>query len=116
MAYIFPDIVNVEPISEQEEKAWEYTETLASPGNGVSIIIPAGCNNISVTLWCDAASSGKVQTSNSLLGTVKAGTSEVWVDWTLGTVSTTSQDSCVPVTAIRHVNVSGTTKIEVRMQ
>ena len=38
------------------------------------------------------------------------------VDWALGTVNTTTQDSCTPVTALRQVNVSGESKLEVRAQ
>jgi hypothetical protein len=114
MAYINMNIANVKDISEANEEAWEIEEELSSAGNGKSVIIPAGCVQIAVTLEVTAGE-GKVQASTSLLSDVKADTA-VWVDWPSGNVTVNTQQASVPVTALRQVNVSGTTKIILRAQ
>lgn len=99
---------------ETNELGWEYSETLASPGNGKSVLLPNGCNGLSLTLSVTAGS-GKIQTTTDLLENIHSGTA-VWVDWLVGTVTVTTQDYCKPVSAIRQVNVSGTTKLMLRAQ
>ena len=94
--------------------AWEYEDTLSSAIDGSSVIVPENIKNLSVTLQISAGS-GKVQTTTSKLEDV-LNNNAVWVDWDNGVVTSTTQDSCVPITAIRQVNVSGTTKLLVRAQ
>lgn len=98
--------------SEKLELGWEYEETLSSPGNGVWIKNPNGILGSAVTLEISGGS-GKVQATTSLMSKVDADLA-VGVDWAQGVVTGTIQDYVIPVTAIRQVNVSGTTKITVR--
>jgi hypothetical protein len=95
--------------------AFEYDETLDAPGNGKYILIPANIKGVSVTLGLDAASTGKVQASTSTIYDIKDDNA-IWVDWDYGIVSSTSQDYMLPATAIRQVNLSGSTKLELRAQ
>lgn len=97
-------------------KGWEYQDVLSTASNGDTVIIPENIKNISATLEITSGS-GKIQTTTSLLNDVINNPgSVVWVDWDMGVISTTEQDSCLPVTAIRQVNVSGTTKMILRAQ
>jgi len=115
MGSIYPSKVRANNINdEQDQFAFEYSETLSSPGNGTWIEFPNGVDGASVELVISSGT-GKVQATSDSLSRVQAGSAE-GVDWDLGVVSGTTQDYCAPVTAIRAVNVSGTIKINVRMQ
>lgn len=94
--------------------AYEFNETLASPGNGASVILPANIRGVSVTLGVTAGS-GKVQATTSTIFEVKNDTA-LWIDWDYGVVSANSQDFMLPATAVRQINISGTTKLELRAQ
>ena len=100
--------------AESDEFSFEHSDQLTSPGNGPWVLIPNGIDNIAVTLSISAGS-GKVQITNDLDATVRTG-APVAVDWPLGGVSGTVEDSCKPVTAIRQVNYSGTTTLSMRAQ
>ena len=96
--------------------AFEYSETLVAPGNGTSILVPAGVATVSVQVDFSNNGTGKVQTTVSSVAIVKAGTA-IWGDWDAGTVSTHYEDVCVPVTAVRLVQVgTGSATISVRAQ
>lgn len=99
---------------EHNEIAWHYEEELTSPGAGHAILFPTGIENIAVTLT-PSGGSGKVQATTSSIERIKEGLA-IWVDWDAGTVTASTQDYCSPVTAIRQVNVSGDTLLEVRAQ
>jgi len=96
-------------------RAYEYEDTITGgAANGDTVIIPVNIKSIQATLII-AAGSGKIQTTTSSVAKVIAGT-ETWVDWDLGVITSTDQDSCMPVTAIRQVNASGTTTMQLRAQ
>ena len=99
---------------EQDQKSWYYQETLTSPGNGKWILKPNGTDGIGVTLVISSGV-GKVQATTDSIDNIIADTATA-VDWDLGTVSGTNQDSCVQLTAVRQVNISGTTIIKVVAQ
>ena len=94
--------------------AWEYKDELTAPANGDSVIIPTTVKSVAVTLEVSAGT-GKVQATTSLLSEVENDTA-VWVDWDAGEVAVTTQDGVAPVTAIRQVNATGTTRFIVRAQ
>ena len=99
-----------------DDIGYQYdTGSIIESGNGDSIIIPDNISEIAVTLYIDSGE-GKVQTTTNLIIDVISGTGIIWVDWDAGSVTSTTQDSCVPVTAIRMVNTSGTTRLLVRTQ
>ena len=85
----------------------EFSESLSSPGNGDSVLIPRGAQSILISLKITSGE-GKVQYSNSSIASVKADTAE-WTDWDAGSVTSDTDDVLYPVTAIRVVNTSGTT-------
>jgi hypothetical protein len=115
MAVAYMTSVNISNYNTKlDDIGWEYNDTLATPGNGSSVINPDNVKIISVTLQITAGQ-GKVQATTSLLSDVLADTA-VWVDWDAGNVTATTQDTANPVTAIRQVNTSGTTKMMVRAQ
>lgn len=99
---------------EKATNAWEYKETLSVAGNGVSVLLPPDLDDVTVTLEVSAGS-GKVQATTSTVADVKSDVA-VWVDWTAGTVTQTTQDYCKPPTALRMVNVSGVTTLHLRAQ
>ena len=98
-----------------KNNAWEYDDQLSSPGNGNTVIVPAGVTVISVTLGITTGS-GKIQTTTNLLDDVISNTGIVWQDWDDGVVTDNTQDYTSAVTAIRQVNVSGTSRMMLRGQ
>ena len=91
------------------QRRFEFNESKAAAGNGNTIVIPPNIKGIAVTLEITAGN-GKVQATTSSLADVLAG-AEVWVDWSKGAITATAQDYVMPCTALRLVNISGTTKI-----
>jgi len=92
--------------SENIEKSWYYKETKSSPGNGQWILKPNG--TIAMGLMLAVTGSGKVQATNSSIDEIEAGT-EIAFDWPQGIVIINTVDEVTQVTAIRQVNISGTT-------
>ena len=99
---------------EGNERVSEYKEILTSPGAGDYILVPAGVNQIAACLSFTAGS-GRLETTVSKKADVIADTA-IWVAWPHGDVSVDTQDVCSPVAAIRQVNVSGISKMELRAQ
>lgn len=96
--------------------AWEYDSgDVSSSGNGDAVIIPIGVKQIVVSLEIDTGE-GKIQTTTNKVTDVISDTDVVWVDWDDGSVTSTTQDSCSPVTAIRMINTLGTTRMMLRAQ
>lgn len=95
---------------------FDYTEELSAPSNGDTIIVPGNVIGISVALEVTGGS-GKVQASITPVDEIIANESNtIWIDWDSGTVTATTQDRCAPVSALRQVNASGTTKLTLRAQ
>ena len=99
-----------------DAQGFEYEETLSSAVNGAAVIIPDSVKNISVTLVITGGGSGKMQSTTNKLADVISDTGVVWVDWDAGVIAATAQDAMLPATAIRMVNVSGTTRVLIRAQ
>lgn len=85
----------------------EFSLTLSAPGNSDSILTPRGVQSVLVTL-STSGGEGKVQYTMSSVAEVKADTAN-WIDWDAGSVTSDTDDVLYPVTAIRMVNVSGST-------
>lgn len=117
MAIVYMTSVNVSTYDSQIKNiAYEYdTGDKAVAGNGDTIIVPNNIDHLNVTLEITAGS-GKVQSTNNKLADVISDTDVVWVDWLLGTITSTAEDSCTPPTALRMVNATGTTRMLVRGQ
>lgn len=92
---------------------WEYDETLTSVGAGATIIIPVDAKTLVVTLKANSAS-GFIETTTNTLADVRSDTDIVWSIWDNGLVSTIIQDVASAVTAIRHQNTFGTTRMMLR--
>jgi len=108
---VFPTETRAKNNDENEQKAWEYTETLTETGNGEWVLTQNGIENIGVTLKVTAGS-GKIQHTHSTKEEIAAGT-ETAIDWEDGVVtSSTASTFFNSVRAIRQVNTSGTTKLE----
>ena len=115
MAIKYMTTVNIAGYGAEKDKlGWEYADSLNSASNGDTVIIPDNVRFVSVALLITAGS-GYVEATISKLADVLAGTG-VWVVWDKGTITSSAQDSCIPVTALRQVNVSGTTKLQLRAQ
>ena len=100
----------------QEGFAHELQIDLAAAGNSAAVIIPQGVRQVAVQVDFATSGTGKVQASIDPVSVIKTGT-PTWVDWDAGTVAVATQSSCVPVTAIRAVQVhSGTMKMTIRAQ
>lgn len=95
--------------------SFEYEDVITGgAANGVSVLVPNNIKSIQTTLIISAGS-GKIQTTTSSVAKVIAGTA-TWFDWIKGVIAATDQDSCKPVAAIRQVNISGTTTMQLRTQ
>ena len=108
------DIAPVLDISARDIFAWEGLEILEAPGEGAWFIIPAGCNSIQMTL-IPTNGSGKLQTTTDKVNEIKYGNPSA-IDWPSGVITDPKQDYCLPVSAIRQINISGTTKFTMRVQ
>jgi len=93
-------------------KGWEYdTGDLSVSGSGDIIIMPVTSNIKNVTLEITAGE-GYIQTTKTSLANVLSGTDVIWDTWTLGSVTSTVEDSYDGrATAMKMVNVSGTTRM-----
>jgi len=91
-------------------RAWDYkSDALAAPGDGDAVLIPPGSLDVQVTL-IPTAGSGKIQATYDPYADVLADPDAVnWVDWDAGVVAAITQDSVKGPSAIRQVNVSGST-------
>ena len=90
-------------------------EVLDSPGNGEWILIPYNRNGqreAAVTLSGTASWSGRVEGTNSPVSDVRDDTA-VAVAWPDGTVNAATNRILFTFTAIRQVNITGTTRLEV---
>lgn len=108
---------NMKKVSVQGEShkhAWEFKEILSSSGNGEWVLIPAGVEGVSETLKI-AAGEGKIQRTTSPIADIE-NSIEVAIDWDKGSIVATDTDVSYPSTAIRQVNVSGTTTLLLRAQ
>jgi len=93
--------------------SWDYKDTLSSSGNGNAVIIPPGVDSVQVALM-PTAGSGKIQATLDKYEDVIDDPDAVdWVDWPSGVIAIGTQDSVNPPTAVRQVNVTGTTKMNV---
>jgi len=113
---VYPAEVRADLDDEIPEKAWEYTEEIAAGQNGKWLEFPNGCRGAMVEIEIAGSGEGYVEATGQLLNErVRAG-SATGKPWDQGTVSGTTQDYVVPVTAIRGVNISGTIRLNVRLQ
>lgn len=94
--------------------AYEYNGTLTAAGNGEWVLIPNAIGSITIILEVTAGS-GYVEVTNDTVYEVKQNTA-VGLGWDDGTVTQTTQSVVLPVTAIRQVNVTGTTTLKLRAQ
>lgn len=97
---------------ELSQYSWQFSELLSTPGNGSSILIPNGAVGVGIMLYIQSGS-GKLQTTTDTIESVYDG-SAIWVDSPVGVVDATFQDYAKGITAIRQVNVSGTTRLLLR--
>ena len=102
-------------VPESEGLPFEGSLSLSGAGNSNWIVIPNGVQTIAVTVTPTTATA-KVQTTTDTIATLEA-SGEVAVDWDAGEVSSSTQDVCSPVTAIRLVQVgAGSSIMTVRAQ
>jgi len=114
MAVLYMDRVNnySDIYQSRDGVTYEKAETLSSPANGTPIILPPDTVNATFSLVVTAGS-GSIQATTSSLADVVAGTAN-WYTHPSGTVTASYAGEFVPsVKAVRQVNASGTTKIEV---
>jgi hypothetical protein len=96
--------------------AYQYTTNLSASGVTDWISIPASVEEISVTLVPASGTSATVQTTTDTIADVISGVATA-VNWSNGVVSSITQDSCEPVTAIRlYQTTAGTSKLTMRAQ
>lgn len=113
MAIVYMTSVNIIDYDPNiTNKGWEYdTGDKAVAGNGDTIIMPITPNPKNVTLEITAGE-GYIQTTKTKLANVLTDTDVIWDTWLLGSITTTAEDSYDGrVTAMRMVNVSGTTRM-----
>lgn len=107
---------NTETNKSKGESVWEYKETKTTSGNGNIIMLPNETGKYD-SVMCSliiSSGTGKIQTTISNRADIIAGIAN-WIDWDYGAVSSTTTDVFFQVAAVRQVNSSGTTKIEVRI-
>jgi hypothetical protein len=117
MSYAYKEMSVAPSLSPTGKTAFEATDTLVAGGDGVSILIPAGISAISVQVTMSGGGTCNVQTTTDPVATVKSGSGITWVAWDKGTVSSTAQAVCAPVTALKLVQVhAGACALSVRAQ
>ena len=101
----------------REKFAYEKSVSLSSVTVSDWILIPADTENVVVTVVPGSGCSAKVETTTDPVSVVKGG-SPTAIAWDNGVVTATTQDFCVPVTAIRLSQTVGTnaTKMTLRAQ
>lgn len=95
-------------------KIYFYRESIATPSNGNPIIIPDDVRELLVR-FIPTAGSGSIETSVSSIDSIKGvsgAPTAVWNPWDAGTVAALTDDTGRRVNAVRLVNTSGTTVIE----
>ena len=98
------------------EHAWEYREALTgSTAGSDSILIPYGVSKIGIQLVVSASGTAKVQRSVDLISNIQASTNS-WIDWTEGDITSSTITSFTMCTAVRQVNATGTSVLTVRCQ
>jgi hypothetical protein len=118
LALAFLERINIPEYDDRvKNSAWEYEETLTATGNGKTVLIPVEVDRIIVSLIPDPGGVGKIQTTMAKISDIRNDDQAVdWVDWTPGEVVEAIQDEVAPISAIRLVDVSGTVKIQMRVQ
>lgn len=110
------DVAPASDNSAKDSYAWEVREQLDEPGEGVWFLIPSGCESIQLMLApLDGDGSGKIQITMDKVNSVKYD-DPCYIDWDNGIVTETTIEALMPVTAIRQVNVSGSTILTMRAQ
>lgn len=111
-------VATVRPTGRDHKFAYEIE--IVSSGFGLSkwVLIPEDVASITITISFENGGRAKIQTTTDLLQKVKNGENLTPVDWTLGVVNNTIQDSVVPVTAIRlmQTSITGNSKMTLRAQ
>lgn len=93
---------------EKDEFAWRQEYTLSAPADGDSVLVPTGIVNVNAAIFI-ATGEGKIQFTFDTKAKVEADTAN-WFDWDAGNVTAPTTSSFFQdMTAIRGVNVSGTT-------
>ncbi len=93
--------------------SYHAEEELTGALTGKWFLVPSNIGVISAVLFIATTGNAKLQTTNSSDEDVKADNADA-VDWPSGSVTSTTTDSVRAVTAIRLVNASGTSKIQLR--
>jgi hypothetical protein len=116
--FIEMQLANITLSGEMRVFAHEMELSLSSTGDSQWIIIPLGITQIAVTISFSSGGRGKIQTTTDIIRRIKDNDGIIPVDWSLGVVNNTIQDSVIPVTALRLVQTSetGSSKISVRAQ
>lgn len=116
--WIEMQVVTVTPTGRDRKFAYEIQVDTTGIDTSKWILIPEDISSIAVTISFSSGGRGKVQATTDILSVVKANTNVVTKDWALGVVSRTTQDSVVPVTAIRlkQTSETGSSKLTVRAQ
>lgn len=98
------------------EYIYEYEDTKTAAANGDSVLIPGDkkLKVISVTI-IPTAGSGKIQTTTSSVADVMADAA-LWDDTNAGVVASQTTMALELCTAIRQVNVTGSTKMTVTVR
>ncbi len=97
-------------------RAYEYQSSdLVAPGDGDTVMFPTNVPGASVLLQITTGA-GKIQTTVNKVADVLSDTDVVWDDWSSGEVASTTGDRMDPVTALKMVNASGTTRLIIRAQ
>ncbi len=112
MAYVSMEVAPAD--GPEKINAYEYTEELIIAGNGAWILIPRDISVITAMLEV-VAGSGSIEVTNDTVYNVKINLA-TGITWDDGTVVADTQSAIMPVTAVRQVNVSGTTTIKLRAQ
>ncbi|MDD5589374.1 MAG: hypothetical protein PHP92_04940 [Candidatus Nanoarchaeia archaeon] len=94
--------------------SYEYEINLNVVGNSDWVLLPLGVEKLSCTLSVSNGASAKVQASTDSISTIKTGI-PIAVDWDLGAVAASTQDSVEKITALRLVQtVAGNSKLTIR--
>lgn len=112
MAEVVKMIRYSEQSPDPRKEAFQYSETLASPGNGKWILRPAAKFIMSAILKPETGS-GYIEVVIDELEKIENDTADNIMTWPEGIVTGITQGTFTNVKALRQVNVSGTTILTV---
>ena len=116
MGYVEMDVAPAQRVFPNAQ-SYEKSVSVSSVTTSDWVLIPADVASVAVTLVIGSCCTAKVETCTDMVYIVKTG-SPTAIAWDAGLVTATTQDMCIPCTAVRINQTIGTnaTTLKIRAQ